>query len=250
MSKNKIPFTAELSSIIKSKQDKKYEYFISKKAKIFYKIISKIIPKKKLKQIFLWRISISEEFDKKIFSTNPRQIIELGSGYNLRGFNLAIKNPNLTYIDTDLPQVILNKKNRLKKLCKEQGILMPQNYHLIPINILNKNTYNKTLKYLKKTHKTLIISEGVFSYFNKRQFETIINNINEYMSNFKTSHLFSHETIKNQHSNIIHIIKKIIRIKSHKRFQNKKEIKQYITKHFKLLDFYNKHQNYFYLVKR
>ena len=100
MGNEKTSITAEFASIIRARKDPKNLYFVSKKSKILFYLLRKFISKKKLEEIFNWRVELSQKLDEKIVEGKPDQIIELAAGYSLRGFNLCLNNKNLIYIST------------------------------------------------------------------------------------------------------------------------------------------------------
>src|SRR5690606_9169317 len=60
--------------------------------------------------------------DQLLKQTNSKNILELSSGYSLRGLDLCVKNNNIHYIDTDLPEVIAVKQNMINQLQLDKNV--------------------------------------------------------------------------------------------------------------------------------
>jgi O-methyltransferase involved in polyketide biosynthesis len=172
--KNKISITAEFASLIKTDLDTNNLYFVSPKTKRIYSILRWIIPKKTIRNIFTWRLALSQIFDSKIEEEIPEQIIDLGAGYSLRGFNFCRKNSDVVYVDSDLEDVILRKKHILLSLCQKENIDFPKNLHLIAIDVLKDDFVSKTESLILPFKKTMIIAEGLTSYLTISEFKTFI----------------------------------------------------------------------------
>jgi len=106
MGNHKISITAEFVSLIKSRTDEKFNYFVSNKTRKYYKLISNVFSKSSIDKIFQNRLALSNEFDEFIEKNNFETIVEFGSGFSLRGFEYSLKNKNGIYIDTDFAEVI------------------------------------------------------------------------------------------------------------------------------------------------
>jgi O-methyltransferase involved in polyketide biosynthesis len=215
MGNNKIGITAEFVSIMRSKNDSKNSYFVSTKSFRIYNLIKMIFSKKKLMEIFNWRLKLSEKFDERISEERPQQIIDLASGYSLRGFNLCLKNQNLVYIDSDLPKVVSRKKEVLNKICRHENINFPKNYFLIPIDVLKDDIFHKIKPLISSEKKTLIIAEGLTSYFNENEFALFIKNIDISLSSFSNGEFYSHENISQPNGFVYKILRSFISFLTH-----------------------------------
>jgi hypothetical protein len=232
MGNNKISITAEFVSIIRSKDDSKNLYFVSPKTQSIYNYIKKLIPESKLKEIFDWRLKLSKIIDEKILITNPEQIIEFGAGYSLQGFNLCTKNSDLVYIDSDFNNVIFQKKKILETICEKESIEFPQNYHLIGIDVLNDDIFEKIKKLISSEKKTLVLAEGLTSYFNDTEFQIFFTKIMNFLSHFSNSEFYSNESISKPNSIIYSLLRLFIslltRTKGHKKFKSSAEFEEYL----------------------
>jgi hypothetical protein len=108
--KNNVSITAEFVALMQAGFDKKNLYFVSSRTQRIYKLLSKVISKKKLQKIFQWRLALTQIINDEISREDPAQIIDLGAGYSLRGLNMCLNNNNLIYIDSDLDALVLRKR--------------------------------------------------------------------------------------------------------------------------------------------
>jgi O-methyltransferase involved in polyketide biosynthesis len=180
---------------MRARNDQKNLFFISNKGRKLFEIVRRIFSEKKIEEIFNWRLQLSDDFDNKVSTGSYDQIIELAAGYSLRGFSLCLKNKNISYIDSDFEDVTSKKNDILKIICKKENIIYPDNYSLAAINILEDNIFSKLQNIVSKNKKTLIIAEGLTSYFNESEFDKFIKNIKNLLSNFYDGEFFSHENI-------------------------------------------------------
>jgi hypothetical protein len=70
-------------------------------------------------------------------------ILELSSGYSFRGLE-KVKQKDIHYIDTDLPEMIAQKKDFIKELKNGNGA--PESIlELLPLNALNDNEFHEII---------------------------------------------------------------------------------------------------------
>jgi len=230
----KISITAEFVSIIRSKDDQKNLYFVSKKGQKLYNLTKNILSEKKLKYIFEWRLNLSKIFDEKIISYKPEQVIELAAGYSLRGFNKCLGDKNIIYIDTDFENVLIKKRQILESLCIRENISFPNNYFLVPINVLENNIYEKISGIVSRDRKTLIIAEGLTSYFGLDEFKIFLKNIQEFIHNFSFGEFYSHENVKQPKGIVYFLLRKffitfLTKSKSRNNFKNIEEFNLFLS---------------------
>jgi len=234
MENNKIGITAEFVSIIRSKDDPKNLYFISPKVQRIYSFIKILISEDKFKEIFDWRLKLSQIINQKILTDNPEQIIEFGCGYSLRGFNLCLENKNLVYIDSDLDDIICKKKKIINIICKKENIKFPENYHLVSIDVLKNEIFEKTKDIISSEKKTLALAEGLTSYFNDVEFETFLKNVRGFLDHFPNSEFYSNESISNPKGFIYPVLRYFISLitktKGHNKFKTASEFEEYLRK--------------------
>ena len=230
MGNERIGLTSEFVALIKSKENNQYEYFVSDKTRKIYSAFKKIFPEESLKRIFEDRLNLSRKFEDKITTTEQKNIIELGCGYDLKGFNLCRENPNISYVDLDFERVINHKKRTLERICENENITFPKNYHLIPMNVIRNDLYSNVANLIEG--RTLVIAEGLTSYFDKEQFEAFIMNIKRFLEKSQDSEFFSHEQLKAKQNATYTILRNMIKVitlnRSHQRFRNEANLENYI----------------------
>lgn len=99
--------------------------------------------------------------ENSIKENQDTQILELGAGLSLHGLILTQKYPRITYIETDLPDIIQLKKDVIKKIVT----VTPTNLHFAVANALDADALNKVLDIITTTNRQLIIyCEGFMGY--------------------------------------------------------------------------------------
>lgn len=234
MNSEKISITAEFVSIIRSEKDPRNLFFVSDKARKIYNFLKKVISEKRIKEIFNQRLLVSDDFDKKVSTGDYEQIIELAAGYSLRGFNLCLKDKKVVYIDSDFEDVIQRKKEILKNICEKESIIFPTNYFLVTINALKDDIFQKIQRLASKDKKTIIMAEGLTSYFSEAEFDGFIENIKKLLSNFTDGEFFSHESVSRPAKRAIYwllrkmFISRLTKTKSRHVFETTEELEKYL----------------------
>ncbi len=90
------------------------------------------------------------------------QIVEIASGLSPRGFRISEKYPQVSYLETDLPDMAARKALLLNKLDR------PVRHGIRSCNILDAqgpDSIQNVLNGLDTSKKTVVISEGLVNYF-------------------------------------------------------------------------------------
>ena len=114
--------------------------------------------------------------DQLLKDTDSKNVMELSSGYSLRGLEMCTKE-DIHYIDTDLPEVIATKQGMIYKL--ELGKELKGKLELLPLNALDEIAFNDVVSRFGDGALT-IVNEGLLMYLNldeKKQLCKIIHNI-------------------------------------------------------------------------
>lgn len=115
--------------------------------------------------------------DQLLQEISPKNILELSSGYSLRGLDRCMKEA-VHYIDTDLPEVIATKQQMIEQLGLESKELKGR-LELLPLNALNEATFNEIAVRFTDGPVT-IVNEGLLMYLNmdeKKQLCTTIHSL-------------------------------------------------------------------------
>lgn len=122
------------------------------------------------KDFFFWiRVMHFESrywsIDQLLKQTDNKNILELSSGYSLRGLDLCAKE-DVHYIDTDLAEVIDVKKQMIEQL--ELGKNLKGRLELLPLNAMDKPAFNTVTEKFNNGALT-IVNEGLLMYLNTEE---------------------------------------------------------------------------------
>ncbi len=119
----------------------------------------------KLETMLLQRHCLIDTLVNQAIDEGVTQIVEVASGLSARSLRILQSHPNdkITYIEADLPDMVVWKKKRLKK-----EKFNDERYQITECNILRTEgdlSIEHLLNTLDKTKKTLVITEGLVNYF-------------------------------------------------------------------------------------
>ena len=103
----------------------------------------------------------------------PDYVLEVGAGLSPRGLTFASNNPELTYVEADLPGMVAAKRDRLKKA----GVSLPPNYHLGTADLLGSDLLGSLPVAPKKKQRVVVVTEGVADYLNMDEKRIAFTNI-------------------------------------------------------------------------
>lgn len=250
MGNHQISITAEFVSLIKSRKNEKYNYFVSNKTRNLYKLISNVFLKNALDKIFQNRLVLSDEFDEFIEKNNFETIVEFGCGYSLRGFEYSLKNKDKIYVDTDFDVVIEAKKQILINICKDSNITYPDNYILLSADVLSDDVVKKLNPYLKD--KNLFLAEGLTPYFNFKEYSEFLSQIRPFLQ-WSQNVFFSQENFLKKHSAVYKVLRKFVALltknSSHLKFETKEDLIKFLNNEgFGDCRAYYRNENLFYRI--
>lgn len=116
--------------------------------------------------------------DQALVKINAKNILEFSSGFSFRGLDLC-KDPEICYVDTDLPQMIEIKNSIVQELKQKFCQYPTENFFLEGLNVLDENAFIEIMKHFSPGPITML-NEGLLVYLNeeqKRKLCTIIHNI-------------------------------------------------------------------------
>lgn len=118
-----------------------------------------------LESMLLQRHCLIDELVNQAIEDGVTQIVEIASGLSARSLRTLTlhSNDQLSYIEADLPDMVVWKKKRLKK-----EKFNDDRFKIVECNILRTDGHlsiENLLKSLDKKQKTLIITEGLVNYF-------------------------------------------------------------------------------------
>ncbi len=112
--------------------------------------------------------------DQLLKQTDHTNILELSSGYSLRGADLCVKNKNIHYIDTDLPEVVATKQKMVTEL--ELVAHLKGKLELLPLDVMNRTAFDDIISRFPPGPVT-IVNEGLLMYLNLKEKETLCQTI-------------------------------------------------------------------------
>ena len=229
--KNKVSITAELAASIKAERDPAYTKFVSKKTNYILSVARFFLPNKFLTDLFRWRNELTIRFDSILEREKPDQIIDIGSGYSLRGYNLIRKNPDVIYIDTDLLDVTRRKKKIIEDISENQ-LNQYRNLHLLSIDVLKDNIQSQIQDLIGKDKKTVLLAEGLTSYFQEGELKIFFENISNILRTLPGAVFYSNLKLNKSRNVLYRIIRKILAVMTGTwgayGFKNKNDFRNFI----------------------
>jgi len=108
------------------------------------------------------------------------QILELGSGMASLGLSYTLRQPQLVYIETDLPEVMATKRKLINQLNPE----IPTGLHFISANCLSAEELAEATRKFCSKEPVLIFNIGLFGYFDDREQNVLAKNVHKLLSQF------------------------------------------------------------------
>lgn len=93
-----------------------------------------------------------------------KQVIEFASGVSLRGLAMTLENPELIYIETDLPNLTQEKQQIMSTILARRQLTEPRHHHVAVANILKWNEIEPVLKLLVPGEPVAVVHEGLLMY--------------------------------------------------------------------------------------
>ncbi len=126
-------------------------------------------------------------FESRYWSINelltdiPSQnILELSSGFSFRGL-AQVQQPNVHYIDTDLPEVIEDKKQFMKALDAGEPATGSK-LETIPLNALDEEQFIEITDHFAPNQPIVIVNEGLLMYLSLPEKQKLFKTIHTILS--------------------------------------------------------------------
>jgi O-methyltransferase involved in polyketide biosynthesis len=110
------------------------------------------------------------------------QVVELASGLSPRGWRFASRHPDLTYVETDLPDMA----NRKERLLRDADLIRP-GHRVRPLDAFatdGPDSLAALADELDGTRGTAVITEGLINYFSMDHVLTLWNNVGTALRQF------------------------------------------------------------------
>jgi O-methyltransferase involved in polyketide biosynthesis len=118
-----------------------------------------------------------------ILDSGASQVLELASGYSLRGLDLT-RNHQLRYVETDLPEVVATKLGLLEDLGKQHGISPLPQHVVTAADALDFEQVHAATAVLDRGRPLTVLCEGLIMYLSKLETERLARNIHELLGEF------------------------------------------------------------------
>ncbi|MGN6262943.1 MAG: class I SAM-dependent methyltransferase [Ralstonia sp.] len=111
------------------------------------------------------------------------QVIELASGYSLRGLDLT-RGGDIRYVETDLPGVIHTKLGLLEEIRRHHAIPPNAQHVVTAANALVFEEVQASAASLDPAQRLTVLCEGLIMYLSKAQTEVLARNIRRLLGGF------------------------------------------------------------------
>jgi O-methyltransferase involved in polyketide biosynthesis len=112
--------------------------------------------------------------DQLLRQTENKNLLELSSGYSMRGLDRYVNDENTHYIDTDLPEIVALKQGMISNL--QVGDKVKGKFELLPLNAVDPSEFGKVIHRFGDGPLT-IINEGLLMYLNLDEKKQVCNSI-------------------------------------------------------------------------
>lgn len=119
-----------------------------------------------------------------IQQTGIKQVLELASGFSLRGLAMASQDAEFNYVETDLADINEEKKKLVTLLRTKHGLSDLGNHHIITANALDRGELEAATAPLKRDQPLAIVNEGLIPYLSTTEQESLADNVHYLLGKF------------------------------------------------------------------
>lgn len=102
-------------------------------------------------------------YEARLAAIAPDYVLEVGAGLSPRGLTLSQANPNLVYVEVDLPHMVTAKRSRLARA------RLPHGYHLHAGDILSPGFAESLPVLPARGDRVVVLTEGLTDYLTMEQ---------------------------------------------------------------------------------
>jgi O-methyltransferase involved in polyketide biosynthesis len=118
-----------------------------------------------------------------IRKSGASQVLELASGYSLRGLDLTLTG-SIQYVEADLSEVIETKRGLLEELRRQHGVA-PSPRHVVTVaDALDPEQVRAAAAVLDHGKPLVVLCEGLIQYLSKEDVELLATNIRRLLGEF------------------------------------------------------------------
>jgi O-methyltransferase involved in polyketide biosynthesis len=118
-----------------------------------------------------------------ILESGASQVLELASGYSLRGLDLS-RSGTIRYVETDLPDVVTAKLRLLEDVRQQHGLLPNPRHAIASADALDLEQVRAAAAVLDSRRPLTVLCEGLIMYLSKRETEQLATNIHQLLAGF------------------------------------------------------------------
>jgi O-methyltransferase involved in polyketide biosynthesis len=118
-----------------------------------------------------------------ILASGAPQVLELASGYSLRGLDLT-RSSTIRYVETDLPEVIAVKRSLLQDVRQHHDIRGSTQHVVAAADALDLDQVRAAAAALDKRRPVAVLCEGLIMYLTKEETERLTTNIHRLLGEF------------------------------------------------------------------
>jgi O-methyltransferase involved in polyketide biosynthesis len=118
-----------------------------------------------------------------ILKSGASQVLELASGYSLRGLDLT-RSGAIRYVETDLPDVVAEKLRLLEDVRQHHAIPRSPHHVVTAADALDLDEVRSSAAVLDPTRPLTVLCEGLIMYLSKEQREQLATNIHRLLGEF------------------------------------------------------------------
>lgn len=118
-----------------------------------------------------------------IRSSGASQVLELASGYSLRGLDLA-RDGALRYVETDLPDVVATKLDLLDELRRRHAIAPSPSHVVAAADALDREQLRAATASLDRGRPLLVLCEGLIGYLTREETSRVAANVRQLIDDF------------------------------------------------------------------
>ena len=118
-----------------------------------------------------------------ILKSGASQVLELASGYSLRGLDLACGGC-VRYVETDLPDVVAAKLSLLEDVRQHHAIPRSPHHVVTAADALDFDQVRSSAAVLDPSRPVTVLCEGLIMYLSREQTEQLATNIRRLLGEF------------------------------------------------------------------
>jgi O-methyltransferase involved in polyketide biosynthesis len=118
-----------------------------------------------------------------ILQSGTSQVLELASGYSLRGLDLT-RSGAVRYVETDLPDVVAAKLSLLEEVRQHHAIPPSPQHVVTTADALDFDEVRSSAAVLDRSRPLTVLCEGLIMYLSKEQTEQLATNIRRLLGEF------------------------------------------------------------------